>query len=130
MVKTVLDNTFYYSDHVAVMYEEFKKSIMSQLDSDISQVGGNIENWKEVEEIQEFSKTWEEKLRITKQQSDETNFYKDTWEKISKFNKIIEEKLPTSYAKLGTIMLETNTLRKILQEMPKKIQESIRSNVT
>lgn len=27
-------------------------------------------------------------------------------------------------------MLETNTLRKILQEMPKKIQESIRSNVT
>jgi hypothetical protein len=27
-------------------------------------------------------------------------------------------------------MLETNTLRKLLQEMPKKIQESIRSNVT
>ena len=61
--------------------------------------------------------------------SAEIEFYKTTWVKLDEFDGIIE-KLPVSHTKLGTIVLETASLKKLLSEMPKQIVESIRTNVT
>ena len=40
------------------------------------------------------------------------------------------EAIPPSHTNVGTIVLETASLRKVLSEMPKQIVESIRTNVT
>lgn len=40
------------------------------------------------------------------------------------------EQIPKSNTKLGTILVETLSLKKYLVEIPKKIIDSIRSNVT
>jgi hypothetical protein len=40
------------------------------------------------------------------------------------------EKIPGSNTKLGTILVETLTLKKFLLELPKKVIDSIRHNVT
>lgn len=39
-------------------------------------------------------------------------------------------KVPTGNTKIGTILIETNTLKKQLTEMPRQVIESIRHNVT
>ena len=39
-------------------------------------------------------------------------------------------KVPTVNTKIGTILIETNTLKKQLTEMPRQVIESIRHNVT
>lgn len=56
-------------------------------------------------------------------------FYNETFEKIQKFNNIIV-KVPSSNTRLGTILLETITIKKQLAEMPAQIMNSIRHNVT
>lgn len=43
---------------------------------------------------------------------------------------IIIERIPVSHTKVGTIVLETASLKKMLAEMPRLIVESIRTNVT
>jgi len=113
-----------------VDYKGFKDTIMNQLDVDINQVKGKIVAWAEVEEVATFTRNWESNQNSNASTQLDTNFYKETWKTLLKFNKIIEESLPPSYENLGTIMLETLTLRKQLQEMPRKIKDSIRQNVT
>lgn len=39
-------------------------------------------------------------------------------------------KVPSGNTKMGTILIETNTLKKQLTEMPRQVIESIRHNVT
>ena len=56
-------------------------------------------------------------------------FYNETFERITEFNNIVN-KLPSTNTKLGTILLETLTLKKKLAEMPIQIMDSIRHNVT
>ena len=56
-------------------------------------------------------------------------FYNETFEKMTYFDTIIE-KVPNSTTPLGTILMETMTIRKQLQEMPQNIMNSIRHNVT
>lgn len=56
------------------------------------------------------------------------SFYTETWAKMTKFNGIID-KLPGTLIKLNSILLETNTLKKILTEIPRQITDSIRTNV-
>jgi len=113
-----------------VDYKGFKDTIMNQLDVDINQVKGKIVAWADVEEVATFTRNWESNQNSNASTQLDTNFYKETWKTLLKFNKIIEESLPPSYENLGTIMLETLTLRKQLQEMPRKIKDSIRQNVT
>ena len=57
------------------------------------------------------------------------NFYNETYEKIQQFN-IIIARLPSSNTRLGTILLETISIKKQLTEMPQQIMNSIRHNVT
>lgn len=56
-------------------------------------------------------------------------FYNETFEKMRQFNEIIA-KVPNSNTRLGTITLETMTIKKLLTEMPQQIMNSIRHNVT
>jgi hypothetical protein len=56
-------------------------------------------------------------------------FYSDTWRKMEEFDKKIKD-VPTGNTKVGTILIETNTLKKQLAEMPKTVINSIRQNVT
>ena len=56
-------------------------------------------------------------------------FYNQTFEKINEFNNIIS-KLPNTNTKCGSILLESVSLKKKLQEMPKSIMNSIRNKVT
>jgi hypothetical protein len=56
-------------------------------------------------------------------------FYKETWTKMEEFNGLIE-KVASGNTKVGTILIETNTLKKQLTEMPRQVIESIRHNVT
>ena len=55
--------------------------------------------------------------------------YNETLEKIQAFNVIIA-RVPSTNTRLGTILLETMTLRKVLTEMPQQIMNSIRHGVT
>lgn len=48
---------------------------------------------------------------------------------MDKYSAIIE-KIPCSNTKLGTILVETLSLKKFLAELPKKVIDSIRHNVT
>jgi hypothetical protein len=45
-------------------------------------------------------------------------FYKETWAKMEEFNGLIE-KVASGNTKMGTILIETNTLKKQLTEMPR-----------
>lgn len=56
-------------------------------------------------------------------------FYNETFEKVGYFNQIIA-KVPSNNTRLGTILLETMTIKKQLTEMPTQIMNSIRHNVT
>lgn len=57
------------------------------------------------------------------------SFYKETWQEVDKYAGMVDN-IPTSNTKLGTILVETLSLKKYLTELPKKVIDSIRSNVT
>ena len=56
-------------------------------------------------------------------------FYKETWSKMQFFTEIIE-KIPITPLRFRTIQLETITEKKALEEIPKKIVDSIKQHVT
>jgi len=57
------------------------------------------------------------------------SFYKETWMEMEKFSTMVE-KVPNSNTKMGTILVETLSLKKYLADLPKKVIDSIKSNVT
>ena len=57
------------------------------------------------------------------------NLYNEILRKIKDFKDIIEE-VESKSAQLGTILMESATLKKQLTEMPAQIMNSIRHNVT
>jgi hypothetical protein len=57
------------------------------------------------------------------------SFYKETWVEMAKFAAMVED-IPSSNIKLGTILVETLSLKKYLAELPKRVIDSIRNNVT
>ena len=56
-------------------------------------------------------------------------FYKETWQKMDEFQEMIA-KVSAGSSRCGTILVDTNTLKKQLTEMPRQVIESIRHNVT
>lgn len=56
-------------------------------------------------------------------------FYKETWLQMDRYNLMID-KIPPGNTKLGTILIETMSLKKFLSDLPKKVIDSIRHNVT
>jgi flagellar biosynthesis/type III secretory pathway chaperone len=92
-------------------------------------------NFAEVEEVYDFTHDWNDKRKRISQKasgqsvSAEIEFYKTTWVKLEQLD-IIIERIPVSHTKVGTIVIETASLKKMLAEMPRLIVESIRTNVT
>jgi hypothetical protein len=84
--------------------------------------------YSDVQEIKDYSDQWKQNMN-TRTISLEMGFYQETYAKLRKFEAIIGT-LPISHERIGTILLETATLKKLLIEMPKQIQDSIRHNVT
>jgi hypothetical protein len=54
-----------------------------------------------------FTRNWEEGQNTNTGNTLDTNYYRETYSKLREFNNIIEQQLPPSYEKIGTIMLET-----------------------
>lgn len=50
--------------------------------------------------------------------SQEIEFYRITWAKLHHLNQVIET-IPSSSTKIGTIAMETATIKKMLSDMPK-----------
>jgi hypothetical protein len=113
-------------------YKEFDKRISEQLQQDFLKVKEQLEFYSEVQEIYDFTYDWNQKRKQSAtgngSASLEMGFYKETWAKMDKFYSMIEN-LPASQTRLGSILLETATLKKQLAEMPRSITESIRHNV-
>ena len=87
-----------------------------------------LEIYADVQEVYDFTQEWN-KGQSGRQLSLNMGFYNETFEKVSYFNQIIA-KVPSNNTKLGTINLETMTIKKQLTEMPLQIMNSIRHNVT
>jgi hypothetical protein len=117
--------TAVYSDKV---YKEDSDIIFRQLDKDIDIMNEYKEMYSDVQEVYDFTQEWEKGLTGRSISLDMT-YYNQTFEKINEFNNIIA-RLPNSNTKCGSILLETITLKKTLQEMPKRINNSIRNKVT
>ena len=99
-----------------------------QLEQDISHLRDQIETYADSQKVFDFTKEWQSK-EGTRNISLDMGFYNETFERITEFNNIVN-KLPSTNTKLGTILLETLTLKKKLAEMPIQIMDSIRHNVT
>ena len=103
-------------------------AIKTQLDADVKLLQDELESYSNVQEVYDFTAEWN-KGQGSRQLSLNMGFYNETFEKIQYFNQIIA-RVPNSNSRLGTILLETLTLKKQLSEMPAQIMNSIRHNVT
>ena len=104
------------------------EQIFGTMEKDIQRCKDYMEQFKNLQEIYDFAQDWEINQR-DKQISLEMSFYKETWIQMDKFALMVEE-IPTANTKLGTILVETLSLRKYLSDLPKKVIDSIKSNVT
>lgn len=87
-----------------------------------------LEMYSDVQEIHDFYENWKAN-KTTRMVSLDMGFYNKTFEKIQVFNTIIQ-RLPNANTKVGTILLETVTLKKKLADIPLEIMDSIRNKVT
>ena len=72
---------------------------------------------------------WERTQKRGTKISLEMQFYKDTFAEMDRFEKIIESDVPAGNQRLGTILLETLSLKKLLAEYPEHIKRTIKDNV-
>ena len=101
-----------------------------QLTTDLTKMSEALDGYAEVEEGYSFTNDWHERRRRITQKdatdsaanessvSQEIEFYNSTWAKLNHLNQLIDT-IPISHTKLGTILLETASLKKALAEMPK-----------
>lgn len=102
--------------------------IFDMLGKDIQKCKEYMEKFYVLQEIYDFANDWELNQR-DKQISTEMSFYKETWMEMEKFATMVE-KVPNSNTKMGTILVETLSLKKYLSDLPKRVIDSIKSNVT
>ena len=70
-----------------------------------------ISEHQKLQEVHDFCRGWAQSGIGGGGSSLEMGFYRDTWRKIENFQDIIR-KVPTASSKAGTILVETNTLKK------------------
>ena len=75
-----------------------------------------MELYSDVQEVFDFTEEWN-RGQAGRQLSLNMGFYNETFGKVGKFNEIIA-KVPSNNTRLGTILLETMTIKKQLTEMP------------
>lgn len=112
------------------LYNHQNTLIENQLTSDLAKLQIQLVNYEQIEGIYEFVHDWNEKREKIGQNatsgagdiSQEIEFYKITWSKLNHLSQIIET-IPSTFTKLGTIAMETASIKKMLSEMPKQIVE-------
>jgi IMP dehydrogenase/GMP reductase len=87
-----------------------------------------IDSHQHLQEVHDYCLDWTQGGK-GRSVSLEMGFYRETWAKMEEFNSKID-KVPSGNSKVGSILIETNTLKKQLIEMPRQVIESIRHNVT
>jgi hypothetical protein len=97
-------------------YQSFGVAINLQLEQDIKLLKEQLEIYSDVQKVYDFTQEWN-KGQSSRQLSLNMGFYNETFEKIQYFNQIIAQ-VPNSNTRLGTILLETITIKKQLAEMP------------
>eukprot|EP00347_Sterkiella_histriomuscorum_P003578 403363751 len=110
------------------LHYQNNESIFETLKKDIQKCREYLEQFIPLQEIYDFAKDWEVNKK-DQQLSSEMGFYKETWLLMDRYNAMIE-KIPPGNTKLGTILVETLSLKKYLHELPKRVIDSIRHNVT
>ena len=111
-------------DFKRTTYKYFHNQINTQIETDISNLQKEIAKYYNVQEIFDFKKEWDLKQGIGR---NDTDVYKETMKQMADFKKRIAE-LPEKNPRCGTITFECLSLKKQLQEIPKKITESIQHN--
>lgn len=121
MQKVIGMNAEYHRNHA---------QIFACLSGDIARCQGVIASYQRLQEVHDFCLNWAQSSGGDgRQASLEMGFYEETWRKVEEFTEMIR-RVPAGHTKAGTILIETNTLKKQLTEMPKQVHESIRHNVT
>ena len=113
-------------------YNENRAKIFESLERDVQRCQSTIDSYKHLQEVHDFCRDWT-RGRADGQISLEGGFsqagHQDTWKKMGDFNEMIA-KVPGGTTRAGTLSIETNTLKKQLTEMPRRVMEAIRHNVT
>jgi hypothetical protein len=111
-------------------YREHHEQIFAGLRQDVARCQEAIAVHKGLQEVHDFCLNWAEGRGGNERQTSlEMGFYKETWRKMDEFTEMIS-RVPSGSSRVGTILIETNTLKKQLTEMPRRVLESIRHNVT
>lgn len=110
------------------LHRQNNELIFDMLAKDIQKCKEYMEKFYVLQEIYDFANDWELNQR-DKQISTEMSFYKETWMEMEKFAQMVD-KVPNSNTKMGTILVETLSLKKYLSDLPKRVIDSIKSNVT
>ena len=111
-------------------YHRHHGQIFDRLSSDVAKCQAAIADHPKLQEVHDFCRNWTHSGIGGGGTSLEMGFYKDTWRKIENFQDMIKKVPGGSSKRAGTILIETNTLKKQLTEMPRQVLESIRHNVT
>jgi hypothetical protein len=119
MQKVIKMNTEYNENHA---------KIFESLERDVQGCQSTIDSYKHLQEVHDFCRDWT-RGRADGQISLEGGFYQETWLKMGEFTDMIA-KVHGGTARAGTLSIETNTLKKQLTEMPRRVMEAIRHNVT
>lgn len=105
-------------------YQRQHADIFGALKRHIDDCLDKIASYRHLQDIHDFCLNWN--LQSGGDRSSfEMGFYKETWKKMDEFNEMIR-KVPAGSPKAGSILMETNTLKKQLAEMPKQVSESIK----
>ena len=111
----------------------------AQIRIDLGKLEKQMMNFAQVEQVWQFTHDWQEKRTLisanqakagsSNKISDEIEFYKLTWIKLEQLDSIIQ-RIPDTNIRLGSLLLESASLKKSLADMPRQIVQSIRTNVT
>jgi hypothetical protein len=91
-------------------YSDDHQQIFARLNEDMQKCQEQIDSYKHLQEIQDFCFNWNQG-RKDRAVSLEMGFYDETWSKMGEFTERIK-KVPSGNIRHGTILIETNTLKK------------------
>ena len=95
------------------MNQEYKsnhREIFNFLERDVTECQSIIDSYKHLQEVHDFCTNWTQGKK-DKQISLEMGFYRETWVKMDEFTEMIK-KVPSGNTKVGSIIIDTNTLKK------------------
>lgn len=109
-------------------YKLVDKQIFEKLEIDIDRCRGLIDEYENLHEIFIFCNQWK-RQKDSNQGNLDMEAYNNTRSKMKSFEES-KKRVPARNLQFGAIMIETATLRKQLEEMPREVNKSLRDNMT